>query len=80
MSCPACFTGTIHSGTPKGKVTKIHGLDCYISAPAPETPPTGIVIIIPDAFGWEFVNNRLLADNYAEKGGFLVYLPEFMDG
>lgn len=35
--------------------------------------------MIPDAFGWDFVNNRLLCDQYAEKG-FLVYLPDFMGG
>lgn len=43
-------------------------------------PHRGIIIIVPDAFGWEFVNNRILADNYAEKGKYLVYLPDFMNG
>lgn len=36
--------------------------------------------MIPDAFGWDFVNNRILCDHYAKRGGFLVYLPEFMNG
>lgn len=27
-----------------------------------------------------FVNNKLLADHYASKGQYLVYLPDFMDG
>jgi hypothetical protein len=26
------------------------------------------------------VNNRILADHYADKGKYLVYLPEFMNG
>lgn len=40
----------------------------------------GIIVIVPDAFGWEFVNNRILADHYASAGDYLVYLPDFMDG
>ncbi|EAL89907.2 hypothetical protein KXW98_001319 [Aspergillus fumigatus] len=84
MSCPECFSGHVHSGEPQGEVTKLHGLDVYVASPAPE--PTGnsairgIIIIIPDAFGWEFVNNRILADHYAQKGGYRVYLPDFMNG
>ncbi|KAL4885515.1 dienelactone hydrolase [Aspergillus karnatakaensis] len=81
MSCPDCFTGHVHDGTPKGNVTTLHGLDVYVSEPSiPAEQVRGIVVIIPDAFGWEFVNNRLLADNYAAKGGFRVYLPDFMKG
>ncbi|KAL4946649.1 hypothetical protein BDV06DRAFT_218117 [Aspergillus oleicola] len=81
MSCPDCFTGHIHSGTPKGHVTTLHGLETYVSEPdVPANEVKGIVVIIPDAFGWEFVNNRLLADHYADLGGFRVYLPDFMKG
>lgn len=37
-------------------------------------------MIITDAFGWELPNNRILADNYAKKGNFRVYMPDFMNG
>ncbi|KAL4950433.1 hypothetical protein BDW69DRAFT_187370 [Aspergillus filifer] len=81
MSCPDCFAGHIHSGTPKGHVTTLHGLETYVSDPdIPKDEVKGIVVIIPDAFGWEFVNNRLLADHYADMGKFRVYLPDFMYG
>lgn len=80
MSCPDCFTGTIHLGTPTGTTTTLHGLPVYVAKPPEGVTPKGIVTMIPDAFGWEFVNNRLLCDNYAQKGGFLVYLPDFMAG
>lgn len=73
-----CATGSLHTGTPTGRVTKVHGLDCYI-ADSPNGAPKGIVVIIPDAFGWELPNNRILADEYA-KNGFKVFLPEFMVG
>ncbi|MCJ1238274.1 hypothetical protein MMC14_006263 [Varicellaria rhodocarpa] len=70
MSCPDCFSGHVHAGTPTGKTTKLHGLDVYVAEPTESsTPPKGIIIIIPDAFGWEFVNNRILADHYADRGG-----------
>ena len=80
MSCPDCFSGHVHEGTPKGRVTKLHGLDTYIAEPTADGPAGGIIVIIPDAFGWEFVNNRILADHYAEKGNYIVYLPDFMHG
>jgi dienelactone hydrolase len=80
MSCPACFSGHVHDGQPRGKVVKIHGLDAYVSEPSEGKQAKGIIVIIPDAFGWEFVNNRVLADHYAEKGDYKVYLPDFMNG
>lgn len=80
MSCPACFRGNVHDGQPKGEVSHLHGLPTYISRPPNDNPSRGIVVVIPDAFGWEFGNNRLLADTYAEKGNFTVYLPDFMNG
>ncbi len=80
MSCPDCFAGHKHDGTPKGTVEKLHGLDAYVSRPAAGKAAKGIIVIIPDAFGMPFVNNRLLADHYVDKGDFIVYLPDFMRG
>ena len=80
MSCPDCFRGHVHEGTPKGHVAQIHGLETYISRPAEGTEVKGIVVIIPDAFGIEFVNNRLLADTLAEKASYLIYLFDFTNG
>lgn len=80
MSCPDCFRGQIHEGETKGKVIKHYGFDTYVSEPPNGTTPKGIIVVIPDAFGWAFPNNRILADTYAEKGGFKVYLPDFMNG
>lgn len=81
MACPACFTGAVHHDEkPKGRETKIHGRDTYVAEPPQGVAPKGVIVIVPDAFGWQFVNNKILADNYASKGGYLVYLPDFMDG
>lgn len=62
---------------PKGTMETIHGLKTYVARPT--GTPKGIVIIIPDAFGQPFPNNKHLADTYASDGSFLVYLPDFMD-
>jgi len=78
ISCPDCLTGSVKDGTPTGAVTTIHGLPAYVARP--DGTPKGVVVIIPDIFGWELSNCRLLADAYAKEGGFLVYLPNFMNG
>ncbi|KAL7950046.1 Alpha/Beta hydrolase protein [Trichoderma barbatum] len=80
MSCPDCFRGSVHEGDPRGAVTHAYGLETYVVEPADGQPAKGIVVILPDAFGWEFVNVRLLADKYADQGGFKVYAPDFMNG
>lgn len=79
MACPDCFKGSIHEGTPTGRVETLHGLPTYIAEP-PFGTPKGIIVIIPDALGWEFKNNRILADAYAKRVNARVYLPEFMAG
>ena len=82
MSCPDCFTGHEHAGTPQGaeEPSLLHGVRTYVSRPPAGQQPKGVVLFLPDMFGWAAVNNRLLCDAYAEKGGFVVYLPDFMAG
>lgn len=59
---------------------KLHGLKTYVTEPLQGRPIKGIIVIIPDAFGIDFVNNKILADTYAVKGDYRVYLPDFMLG
>ncbi|KAL8661089.1 MAG: hypothetical protein Q9202_005903 [Teloschistes flavicans] len=42
MSCPSCFTGTIHDGVPSGTEAVIHGLPTYIASPpsSSSSPPS----------------------------------------
>lgn len=47
---PCCATGSLHTGTPTGRIDKVHGLDCYV-ADAPNGSPKGIVVIIPGKSG-----------------------------
>jgi dienelactone hydrolase len=80
MSCPRCFSGHVNPGTPQGRFETVHGLRTYVAEPPKGKTPVGIVVIVPDAFGVDFVNNQILADHYASAAGFLVYLPDFMEG
>lgn len=70
MSCPDCFTGIVHEGTPVGRVETIHGLPTYVAGTTSETEPEGIIVIISDAFGWDLLNSRILADAYAKRGNY----------
>lgn len=80
IGCKDCASGALHSGTPVGRTETLYGLPTYITRPPAGITPKAIIVIIPDAFGWELVNSRILADNYAQKGHFVVYLPDFMNG
>jgi hypothetical protein len=80
-TCPACFQGAERTDKqPTGYISKIYGRDTYIAEPPQGTATKGIIVIVPDAFGWELVNNRLLVDEYARLGDFKVYMPDFMNG
>ena len=79
MSCPACFTGFAHSGTPRGAISKLPGsaIDCYISLSSTSNAP--IILFFTDVFGMTFINSQLLADSYA-AAGFNVYIPDLFNG
>ncbi|PTB76956.1 hypothetical protein M440DRAFT_1355250 [Trichoderma longibrachiatum ATCC 18648] len=80
MSCTDCFHGTIHEGNPKGKEETLHNVLTYIAAP--ETGPTSSsqIIFITDVFGFNLVNNKLLADKDAAETRCLVLMPNVIPG
>ncbi|KAH8654735.1 Alpha/Beta hydrolase protein [Ilyonectria robusta] len=80
MSCPDCFRGAVSTTQTTGTETTIHGFPTYVAQPENGATTKGIIVIITDAFGWKFSNNRVLCDRYAKRGGFLVYCPDFMSG
>ena len=79
-SCTDCITGSLHEGTPKGTISTIARLPTYIARPVNTRGKPGVIVIITDVFGWDFINNRLLADEYAETSGRTIYVPDFMFG
>lgn len=80
MSCPDCFKGHVHPGTPRGNVERRHGRNTYVAEPKEAAESKGTIVFVCDAFGWEFVNNRILADRYASRTGYTVLVPDFLNG
>ncbi|CAH0024564.1 unnamed protein product [Clonostachys rhizophaga] len=81
MPCADCYRGHDHLGPVHGHEAMLHGLDVYITEP--QTGPvsqTGLIVVLSDAFGWNTINLRGVADRYAERTGCKVYLPDFMHG
>lgn len=69
--------GTIHNEAPNGTEDVIHSLQTYVAS---GDSMKGVIVIIPDVFGWVLPNVRLLADGFARKTGLTVYVPDFMSG
>ncbi|KAL9014057.1 MAG: hypothetical protein Q9173_001265 [Seirophora scorigena] len=80
MTSAACCAGNLYEGTPRGREETLRGFSSYVTEPPGNIPAKGIIVIIPDAFGWTFKNTRILADTYAERVGARCLLPDFMDG
>ena len=80
MSCPACFRGTIHTGTPTGTTTTLHNLKTYTALPPSPSPSSSTIILLTDAFGFNLPNAFLLADHYATSTGFRVLVPSWIPG
>jgi hypothetical protein len=79
--CSRCFLGTLRGDIePTGTAETLYGLPTYVARPDAGNDPTGIVVIVPDAMGWELRNTRVLADSYARRIPAVVLIPEFLDG
>jgi len=71
--CKHCISGVLHEGTPEGKFETIGGVKTYVATPTVDYPKDKAILFLTDAFGYQLVNNLLLADAFA-KNGFQVYL------
>ena len=56
MTSAHCCAGNLHEGTPKGSETTLHGLPSYVAEPPSGSSPSGIIVILPDGFGWTYVS------------------------
>ena len=81
MSCPDCFKGAIYDGDPTGREETIHGVNTYVAgSPSTQSTSKSTIIFITDAFGFNLVNSKLLADYYATKTDFRVLVPDIIPG
>ncbi len=56
-----CISGHIHAGTPEGSEHQIGGLRTYVAKDS-KSDKKKTVIFLPDIFGIDVPNARLLAD------------------
>jgi len=52
----------------------------YVSTPSTLKDPEAAIVIAPDVFGIKLINNKLVADKFAEATGCLVVLVEYFHG
>jgi len=78
MDHSKCVAGSIATGTPSGVDMVVGGVNAYVAKP--KEPTQSAVIIATDVFGHTLPNNRLIADDMAREGGFLVVVPDLFDG
>ncbi|CCM02578.1 uncharacterized protein FIBRA_04681 [Fibroporia radiculosa] len=77
--CQDCISGVRHEGAPEGKIEQINGVECYVATPKGEYPKDKVVLFLTDVFGLALVNNKLLADGFAQNG-FKVIVPDILIG
>jgi len=70
-----CLTGHIHTGTPRGREETIGGLPTYVTGDVKDKAKT--IVFLHDVWGWKIPNTRLLADEYASNG-FYVMVPDLV--
>ncbi|KAK7958490.1 hypothetical protein PG996_010074 [Apiospora saccharicola] len=75
---PCCTTGHLHEGEPTGTYRYINGSQVYFKGP-PNGSAENAVLLFTDAMGHGYLNNRLLADNFAANG-FFVVMPDLFHG
>ncbi|VUC29606.1 unnamed protein product [Clonostachys rosea] len=80
MSCPECFTGAIHQGKLLGAEETIAGIKTYVARSSSNLTSNSTIIFITDAFGFNLINSKLLADQYAAKIGCTVLVPDIIPG
>lgn len=85
---PCCWLGTIHKGTPHGRIETILDVPTYVATPSPATAEASasgsgsggrrIVLYLPDVWGLS-TNAQLLMDGFADAG-FLTLGMDYFRG
>ncbi|KAL1898759.1 hypothetical protein Cpir12675_001762 [Ceratocystis pirilliformis] len=87
--CANCTWGSLPKvNNLTGTIETIAGILCYVARPSdigycPYTSvrePIGVIVILPDMFGWEMAQTRALADHYAQRIPAVVVVPDLFNG
>jgi len=77
--CKHCTSGVRNEAIPTGTYQEINDIKTYVVTPQSDYPKDKAILFVPDVFGFDFVNNIGLADNFA-RNGFKVYSPDLFEG
>ncbi|KAG2110573.1 dienelactone hydrolase [Suillus discolor] len=77
--CKDCIQGVRHEGEPQGTPETIDGVACYVATPTVDYPKDKVILFLPDVFGIEISNAKLLADDFAVNG-FKVVAVDYFNG
>lgn len=74
--CQHCVDLKELPGTPQGSEQKIAGVQSYVA----EGSKKGSIVIATDIFGNGVTNPKVVADIFAKKTGYSVYVPDIFPG
>jgi carboxymethylenebutenolidase len=72
--CEHCLQGYALEGTPSGK---LEGTDYYKAGPEGSKKA---IVLLTDIFGLKLINPKLMADQYSERLGCDVWVPDYFNG
>lgn len=73
-----CIQGVKHEGQATGSLIKVGDFEVYTSFPADKSTDNA-VLFLTDILGHKFINNQLIADQYAANGYF-TFMPDLFYG
>ena len=67
-----CISGFQWDGTATGTEGMLAENKTYIAG----NNPDAAILVVADLFGWTFINERILCDDYAKEADATVYMPD----
>ncbi|KAL6303980.1 Alpha/Beta hydrolase protein [Sparassis latifolia] len=77
-SSTCCIKTVEHTGSARGTVEKIAGIDTYIACPTDAEDTKKIILYFSDVYGPMFLNAQLVMDYWASNGYLVLALDYFV--
>ena len=78
--CANCVSGHVLPGQPVGSTNPSDGSYLALRNPAVAPLNKTAIVLLTDVFGLGLRNSKLLADQFASRLGYDVYVPDLFDG
>ncbi|GMM29921.1 protein [Martiniozyma asiatica (nom. inval.)] len=73
-----CDTLTLQEGKPTGTIQTICSLPAYVAGPL-KNESGKYLVIFTDVYGYKLTNTQLVADEFNNKLGYTVFVPDILD-